>query len=100
MSLNDKITVTWLTEDKWKGTKYTTKRKFITPADPQSLDIGENVSVKFNRNWYPACVVTPWVKQSKRKISILVTYLCGMLRGRQVRDKNVTGKSSIRTSRN
>ena len=67
MSLNDKITVTWLTEDKWKGTKYTTKRKFVTPGDPQSLDIGENVSVKFNRNWYPACVVTPWVKQSKRE---------------------------------
>lgn len=70
MSLNDKITVTWLINDRWKGTKYTTKCKYVAPESLQPLAVGENVSVKFNRNWYPARIVTPWARKNKHEKTV------------------------------
>ena len=61
--MNDKITVTWLTQDNWKGKQHYTKRKFIDPASPDALLSGQKVRIKFNRQWFPALVVTPWSKQ-------------------------------------
>jgi hypothetical protein len=69
MSINDKVTVSWLTEDEWNGKEHSAKRKCIDPASPEALYLGQRVRVKFDRRWFPALVVTPWSgrKNAKKK---------------------------------
>lgn len=68
MSINDKITVSWLTGDKWNGKEHSVKRKCVEPASPEALNPGQSVRVKFDRRWFPALVVTPWSgKKDKKK---------------------------------
>ena len=69
MSVNDKVIVTWLTEDEWKGKEHPTKRKYIEPGSREALVSGQRVRVKFSRRWFPALVVTPWSgrKNAKRQ---------------------------------
>ena len=63
MSVNDKIAIIWLTEDDWKGKQHSTKRKLIDPGSPEPLVSGQRVCIKFNCQWFPALVVTPWSRQ-------------------------------------
>lgn len=60
MSVNDKVTIRWLTEDGWKGSEQSFKRRCLKPESPEPLLAGQKVDVKFNRRWFPAEVVTPW----------------------------------------
>ena len=37
MSVNDKVTIHWLTEDGWKGSKQSFKRRCLKPDSPEPL---------------------------------------------------------------
>ena len=49
MSVNDKVTIRWLTEDGWKGSEQSFKRRCLKPESPEPLLAGQKVDVKFNR---------------------------------------------------
>ena len=40
MSVNDKVTIRWLTEDGWKGVEQSFKRRCLMPAFPILWDPG------------------------------------------------------------
>ena len=43
MSINNKVVVTWLTEDEWKGNEHPTKRKYIEPGSREALVSGQSL---------------------------------------------------------
>ena len=52
MSVNDKVTICWFTEDGWKGSEQSFKWRCLKPESPELLLVGQKVDVRFNRRWF------------------------------------------------